>query len=276
MFKLGVGRSSDESARTVDEAPKIAKNRKGLRKSISIWNFREKIFGGSSSDAASEISTDMTSDKRGGRQKDKRTSAATDINILNERKRKAEEAYAQQFGVKKQKSNIGLSVASTPANKALDDEKRPKTPTLFRRKRDQRTPSGDHKRLSRKELEKENQQLRTLLRESQSMTFSRSASLSSIDLALVGHENFMRGPVVTLSPGKKQESKGDDIPPVPKLPGKGVLSELQNRARPLRPEREMEKENQRSFETIEESAETDGNEGRVNRQEQWEWPEDVF
>jgi hypothetical protein len=79
-----------------------------------------------------------------------------------------------------------------------------------------------------------------------------------------------------LSPGKKQGSKGEDIPPVPKLPDQGVLVELQNRARLLRPEMEMDKENQRSFETIEESAETDGNEDGVNRQEQWEWPEDVF
>lgn len=285
MFRFGGGRSSDESARTVEDTPKIATGRKGLRKSISIWNFREKIFGGSGSDAASETSIDTASAKRGGARKEKKTGAVADIDILNERKRKAEEAYAQQFGVKKQKSNMGQSVASTPANKAVVDEKRPKTPTLFRRKRDQHSPSDHkratealdtHKRLSRKELEKENQQLRTLLRESQSMTFLRSASLSSVDLVSMGHENFIQEPVVTLSPGKKQGRRGEDIPPVPKLPDLGVLAELQYRARPFRPEIELDKENQSSFETIEEGAETGGNQGSVSIQGQWEWPEDVF
>jgi hypothetical protein len=285
MFRFGGGRRSDESARTVEEAPKHAKERKGLRKNISIWNFREKIFGGSGSDANSETSTQTTSEKREGAQKDKKTGAVADIDILNERKRKAEEAYAQQFGVKKQKSNIGQPVASTPANEAVVEEKRPKTPTLFRRKRDQRTPSDHkraaealdaHKRLSRKELEKENQQLRTLLRETQSVTFSRSASWSSIDLAATNHENFVRAPLVTLSPGKKQGRWGEDIPPVPKLPNQEVLAELQNRARPLRPEMEADKENQGFFETIDEGAEMEDGKGRVSMQRQWEWPDDVF
>jgi hypothetical protein len=108
------------------------------------------------------------------------------------------------------------------------------------------------------------------------MTFLRSASLSSVDLVSMGQENFIQEPVVMLSPGKKQGSRGEDIPPVPKLPDLGVLAELQHRARPFRPEIELDKENQSSFETIEEGAETSGNEGSASIQGQWEWPEDVF
>jgi hypothetical protein len=295
MFKFGSGRSSDESARAVEEVPKKAKERKGLRKSISIWSFHslgDKIFGGSGSDAASEASVDTISDKRGGAQKDKKTGSGVDIDILNERKRKAEEAYAQQFGIKKQKSNLGLSVASTPdaapPNKTISDDKRPKTPTIFRRKRDQRIPADHkraaealeaHKRLSRRELEKENQQLRSMLRESQSMTFSRSASLTTLDLRQKGHDNVRRRPVVMTSPGRKQGRRGEEIPPVPKLPDRGILAEMQNRNALLRPGKDTEKANQVSFETIEEGEEgleKGKSEAGLSLPVPWEWPEDVF
>ena len=295
IFKFGGVRTSEDSAHTIEEVPKNAKERKGLRKSISIWNFQalgDKIFGGSTKDSASETSTDTITDKRGGEEKDKKTGAVADLDVLNERKRKAEEAYAQQFGLKKQKSNLGLSVASTPAaaltDKTTFDNKRPKTPTIFRRKHDQRTPGDQkraaeirdyHKRPSRKDLEKENQRLRSMLRESQSMTFLHSASTPSLNLQLKGQENLIRGPVVILSPGKKQGRRGEDIPPVPKLPDQKILADLQNRSGLLRPAMETEKENRASFETIEEGEE--GVEmGKSERERsipgQWEWPEDVF
>jgi hypothetical protein len=294
IFRFGGGRSSEESARTVEET-KAVKARKGLKKSISIWNFQslgEKIFGGSTSDAASETSTDIITDKARRAWKDKKTGTVTDIDNLNERKRKAEKAYAQQFGLKRQKSNIGQSVPSTPVNahakKISIDDKRPNTPTLFHRKRDQRTPVGQNrtveafdarKRPSRKDLEKENQQLRSMLRESQSMTFLRTASFSSIDLAIKDQENFVRGPAVTLLPGKKHGRREEDIPPVPKLPHQGVLAELQNRSGLLRAHMDAGKENQGSFKTIEESEEgpeMGENEREHSIAEQWEWPEDVF
>jgi hypothetical protein len=294
IFRFGGGRSSEESARAVEET-KAAKERKGLRKSISIWNFQslgEKIFGGSTSDAASETSTNTITEKPRRAQKDKQTETVADIDNLNERKRKAEKAYAQQFGLKRQKSNIGQSVPTTPANthanKTSVDDKRPKTPTLFRRKRDQRTPGDQNrtaeafdarKRPSRKDLEKENQQLKSMLRESQSMTFLRTASFSSIDLAIKDQGNLVRGPAVMLSPGKKHGRRKEDIPPVPKLPHQGILMELQNRSGLPRANMNAGKESQGSFKTIEESEEVA--EMRVNEREhsiaeQWEWPEDVF
>ena len=293
IFRFGGGRSSGESARTVDEAPEKHKERKGLRKSISMWNFHalgDKIFGVSIDDTASETSTDTITQKRGRAQKKGET--ASEVDVLNERKRKAEEAYAQQFGVKKQKSNLGQSVASTPAGTPTSQpnicDKRPKTLTLFRRKRDQHN-AGDHKRAaeaidaqkrpSRRDLEKENQRLRSMLRESQSMTFSGSASLSSIDLPPKGHENFIRGPVVMLSPGKRQGRRGEDIPPVPKLPDQGVLAELQNRSGLLKIGNDREKENRGSVETIdegEEGADMGNSEHEPTMPGQWEWPEDVF
>jgi hypothetical protein len=294
IFRFGGGRSSEESARAVEET-KAAKERKGLRKSISTWNFQslgEKIFGGSTSDAASETSTDTITEKPGRAQKDKKTEALTDVDNLNERKRKAEKAYAQQFGLKRQKSNIGQPVPSTPVNthgnKTSIDDKRPKTPTLFRRKRDQRTPGDQNrtaeafdarKRPSRRDLEKENQQLRSMLRESQSVTFFRTASFSSIDLAIKDQENLVRGPAVMLSPGRKHGRRKEDIPPVPKLPHQGILMELQNRSGQLRADVNAGKGNQGSFKTIEESeevAEMRANERERSIAEQWEWPEDVF
>ena len=291
IFRFGGGRSSEESTRTVEET-KAAKERKGLRKSISIWNFQsfgEKIFGGSTGDTASETSTNTITDKARRARKDKKTGTVTDIDNLNERKRRAERAYAQQFGLKRQKSNIGQSVSSTPVKKTGIDDKRPNTPTLFHRKRDQRTLVGQNhraaeafdarKRPSRKDLEKENQQLRSMLRESQSMTFSRMASFSSIDLAIKDQENLVRGPSVTLSPGKKHGRREEDIPPVPKLPHQGILAELQNRSGLLRTDMEAGKENQGSFKTIEEGEEGEemgGNECEHSIAERWEWPEDVF
>ena len=292
IFRFGVGRHSEESARTVEEVPKIPKERKSLRKSISVWNLHalgEKIFGGSTNDAASEISVDTITDKRGRVQKDKKTSTAADVDIVNERKRKAEEAYAQQFGTKKHKSNLGQSTpVAVPRNKTTVDEKRPRTPILLRRRRDQRTPS-DHKRAaealdsqkrpSRRDLEKENRELRTRLRESQSMTFSRPVALSSTELAPKGQESLIRGPMVMLSPGKKQGRRGEDIPPVPKLPEQGILAEMQNRSGRLRPETSIEKENPVTFETIEEGeegVEMGRSEREVSMPGQWEWPEDVF
>jgi hypothetical protein len=294
IFRFGGGRGSEESVRTAEET-KAAKERKGLRKSISIWHFQslgEKIFGGSTGDAVSETSTDTTTDKPGRAQKDKNTETVADIDNLNERKRKAEKAYAQQFGLKRQKSNIGQSVSSTPAdthaNNTNIDDKRPKTPTLFRRKRDQRAP-GDRnrtaeafdarKRPSRKDLEKENQQLRSMLRESQSMTFLRTASFSSIDLTLKDQENLVQGPAVMPSPGKKHGKREEDIPPVPKLPHQGILMELQNRSGLLRAHIETGKEQQGTFKIVEESeevAEMAVNERQSSMAEQWEWPEDVF
>ena len=295
IFRFGGARNSEDSAHRVEEGQKIAKERKGLRKSISVWNLHalgEKIFGGSTNDAASETSVDTITTKRGKAQKDKNTGIAPDIDLLNERKRKAEEAYAQQFGFKKQKSNIGQSVASTssqvPNHKTTLDDKRPKTPILLRRKREQSTP-GDHKRPaealdsqkrpSRRDLEKENRELRSMLKGSQSMTFSRSASLSSIDLVANGQESFIRGPVVILSPGRKQGRRGEDIPPVPKLPEQKVLAELQNRSGRMRPEATTEKEKPAIFETIEEGeegGEMERSEGEISVHGQWEWPEDVF
>ena len=295
IFRFGGGRNSEDSAHRVEEGPKVAKEHKGLRKSISVWNLHalgEKIFGGSTNDAASETSVDTITTKRGKAQKDRKTSSTPNLDILNERKRKAEEAYAQQFGFKKQKSNIGESVASTPSHvpnhKTTLDDKRPKTPIILRRKREQRTPADykrpaetldSQKRPSRKDLEKENRELRSILKGSQSMTFSRSASLSSIDLVAKGQEDFIRGPVVILSPGRKQGRGGEDIPPVPKLPEQKVLAELQNRSGRMRPEAATKKENPAIFETIEEceeGGEMERSEREISVPGHWEWPEDVF
>ena len=242
VFRFGGNqRGSEDSTRPTETEVKNTKQRKGLRKSISMWNFhgladKMNIFGGARSDTASETSNSSKPEK-GKSKKDNAADFSTlaSVDVLNERKRKADEAYDQQFGVKKQKSNVGQSLSSAPAppptigrtTKKTTSDTPTITPKLFRRKRDSyqsETVSQDYppilrtirKSPSKRDLEKENQQLRTMLKESQVKKVSRSASLSSLHLPPTGQENLVSGPFVMVSPGKGR--RGEDIPPVPKVP----------------------------------------------------------
>ena len=96
-----VKRSSEDASKPpeVERKPRS----RGLRKSISTWSFHNigdkvKFFGASSSDLP------------GGQESPHKDVPNAPWAELNERKRKAEEAYAQQFGMKKQKSNNGIPV----------------------------------------------------------------------------------------------------------------------------------------------------------------------
>ena len=230
----------EDSERPAGIEMKMVKQRKGLRKSISLWNFHaiaDKIFGGAGSDTASEVSIESKRETRGS----KRNNAAVvgtvaNVDILNERKRKADVAYAQQFGMKKQKSNTGISLSYAPAppstigrtTKKTTSDTPTITPRLLRRKRDSQqisetaSQSGPpilraiRKSPSKRELEKENQQLRAMLRESQSKSVSHSASRSSLHLPSMVQQNFVNGHAAMVSPGKRR--RGEDIPPVPKVP----------------------------------------------------------
>ena len=289
------------SSRTSEDIPRPAgdkvdpKARKGLRKSMSIWNLQAlgdkiKTFGHHTSDTASTASSETATTERsrlGHRTKRNPTAGrnSTETDLLDDRKRKAEEEYAKQFGLKKQKSNTGLATQPgvTPAAAKNKNEKPSVTPkTLFRRKRGQdiappqprllvpqQPQSADlRKKPSRRDLEKENQHLRAMLRQSNSMTFNQS----SVHLPLA-HE----APVI-LSPGKNQGRRGEDIPPVPQLPEKQVLQELGNRAS-RRISQRLDKA--RAVSTIVEEDEgepmlEDENAILPHRGQQWEWPEDVF
>ena len=85
------------------EKPEQKKDkRKRLRKSISNWNFHTlgekiKLFGNSTHDLGDQGTASPIKKQK-----------AADTELLNDRKRKAEELYAQQYSTKKHKSNDGI------------------------------------------------------------------------------------------------------------------------------------------------------------------------
>ena len=226
-----VKRSSEDAIEPTQVENKQKK--KGLRKSISTWSLHNigdkvKFFGASTSDLPDN---QMSPHKH---------ASNPPLADLNERKRKAEEAYAQQFGTKKQKTNDGIPI---PDPKNLRTPAQPRTlkrrfvseqtitpATATRRPREQ--PSGstltstlssldpaaimsdsdqDHrKRPSRSELEKENQHLRAMLREQQMQrhgVMHRKASKSSVHLPI---DDDIHGSS-TRSASRPNASKGDPL-----------------------------------------------------------------
>lgn len=250
--------TSEDPEKAVNEQKKV--KRKGLRKSISNWNFhtlgeKMKFFGNSSHDLGDSPPKKLED---------------TEIVVLNDRKRKAEEVYAQQFGTKKQKSNDGVpaddKASRTSAQprtivKRSTSAQRTLTPSTVRHRREvspaaTRQPldpaeilsDGDidrRKRPTRRELEKENQHLRAMLHEKEqqrSASMVRSASKSTIHLPLKDtHASSVIQPSNPAAPAPRQATAGSfvakqqkqhhtrsqgAVPPVPALPTRGALSNL--------------------------------------------------
>ena len=254
-----VKRPNDSSTKPVPEEKKP--KRKGLRKSISTWSFHNigdkmRFFGASSTDLPAE---DQPSSKQGN---------DAHLQVLNERKRKAEEVYAQQFGTKKQRSNDGIPVQNThklrtqsqphtfkkrnisertiiPASTIRHHRKVPDSIPQTAQEPADIVGGSDHdrrKRPSRVELEKENQQLRAMLREQQAQQtgyMHRSASKSTVHLPLDNHAHSTRRVTSqsaspsrslhgadTAKPFKSTQDHGRSVPPVPALPSRAVLASL--------------------------------------------------
>ncbi|KIW68528.1 hypothetical protein PV04_04467 [Phialophora macrospora] len=175
LFKFGAKAKSKDASKAevakIEQEPQTVRKKKGLRKSMSLWN----LHGEKKKVAASEIDLNNTIPPK------------NDMDVLNERKRRAEEAYSQQFGMKRRKSNVGL---------AASDEQAPEKPPVATRgrTRSRGEPNSSRRRLSwsssnmvtadtatfdgvgdidfqkrpsRRELEKENQQLRAMLKQQQ-------------------------------------------------------------------------------------------------------------
>jgi hypothetical protein len=175
LFKFGTkAKAKDASKAEVakpEQEPQTVRKKKGLRKSISLWN----LHGDKKRAAASEIDLNNTIPQK------------NDIDVLNERKRRAEEAYSQQFGMKRRKSNVGLATSDeqSPEKALVATRGRTRSqgdPNRARRRlswssstiatADNSTFDGVsdidlQKRPSRRELEKENQQLRAMLKQQQ-------------------------------------------------------------------------------------------------------------
>jgi hypothetical protein len=313
LFKLKS--SSIKPSEETEQAPEPQEKpkRRGLRKSMSTWNFnlgdKMKIFGASTNDL-----TPKAPKPSRDHQKFVKTPAKDSMkDVMDERKRKAEEAYSQQFVLKKQKSNFGIAnplpQADAPVPTKPSSLKR-RTPSSSTRTSSasfrNRTPSSNttqsylsdlsasesenSKRLSRKELEKENQNLRNMLRQSSITNFDAHRSSVHLPLdegpsyAANPQDSFAQGHKLRISPGKRMGRRGEDVPPVPKL-SREVLGSLENGWHP-RPKIDGKGLLPRPVSMILEMEEEckEGNEvenGKMHMQmssvrEQWEWPDDVF
>ena len=247
--------SFDEETTEQDRPTPRRKERRGLRKSISNFNFQAlsekmKIFGGSSNDTGAET---------GEKKKMHKHDAGADL--MNERKRKAEEAYAAQFGFKKQKVLNAATTAALPPNvdghgqhaRSISQDSH-----AFRSSRRSAAVSfkspGLRKKKSRRELEQENGELRGRLAQQD----EEPAGLK---------EKSGNAEVVPVSLGKRPGKLQEDVPSVPQLPGRGVLKALEN-SKGSSDAPVMERKGE-FWNADQEKQVRDG-------KQQWEWPEDVF
>lgn len=257
LFKIGSAFKPNEKATKADTEPHTEKKKGGLRKSMSMWNIHH--IG----DKAKTRGTSTDEPTPKARIENKAAVQESNGEVLNERKRRAEEAYAQQFGTKRRKSTGGQvaipDVSTTGASSA-------EVPPLPLPRSTSRSPGGGrrmrrssavyvntdselsdshgdidhHKRPSRRELEKENQQLRAMLKQQQQdqsrrqpsssgglpRTVSTSASLHQLTDSEEMHDNAPRKTSGTKNTSSK--TTGKDVPPVPPVHDRVALRTLSN------------------------------------------------
>lgn len=305
LFKFRANpKPSLSESKGLNVSPRLV--RKGLRKSMSIWNFHNL---GDKMKGLSQSSIDLT--KNAPENGTDARFQPQDFNVLDERKRKAEEAYAAQFGLKRQRSNNGLaSSGSAGTLSSAETSHKPKT-------HGRRSLSGGHtytpgprssvqgrettgvdpdpvhqgcgdpnasrdnidrrKRPSRRDLEKENQQLRELLRQSQNHTFAHNVSVQVAQELMRQRED-----VISMSPEKNFVNAG--IPPLPTQKAsktdRRALVEVENVGATVRDsdndlldplDHAAGKGKRRIVPTILEEDEP-----QPTGREPWEWPDDVF
>ncbi|KAL9106211.1 MAG: hypothetical protein Q9227_008744 [Pyrenula ochraceoflavens] len=286
MFKFGS--HSKDPTKDADknvQAEEPSSRRKGLRSSRSFFNFR--LFNTSKSDMSTEPSNDPTTPKAKQLKISKKklpSEQEKTTNVLNERKRKAEEAYAEQFGNRKSpkkhatdtatRTPLAPSTLNAPMPVTAIRVKPSRVPSLTRKHTQANLKKSDssrslhststsplRKRPSRKDLEQENAELRAML--AQERERNVSLSINKDPLKDRGTQNNVK----TCGLGWGLEN----IPPVPQLPGQGALTVMEGRA--LRSKGKV-------FEL--DGSEIKGNgswRGRsldMDKKERFEWPEDVF
>ncbi|KIW18038.1 hypothetical protein PV08_02325 [Exophiala spinifera] len=238
LFKIGPTFKHNEKGGKTDAPLPGERKKKGLRKSISMWNLshngdKKKGRGADPDrDLAAQVATSSTP-------------ALVDKDTLNERKRRAEEAYAQQFGTKRRKSTgnqVPLPELSRPPRPLPVPELPPKTPRVHRPKPSLSSsaiatdselsdgPSGidHHKRPSRRELEKENQQLRAMLKQQQTRLKPDSAGV----VPPVPAARTLDDLTNDIDPSKTRSAstsvRKQKLPPVPPVPDRVALRNLSN------------------------------------------------
>lgn len=224
-------------------APEEPKKRRGLRKSLSMWSL--STIGGKVKTADDPATK-------------KDSSALPDLEVLDERKRRAEEMYAQQFSSKRRKSPSGLpepvsdqeyldipTIPLSTKNRAPSSRPArhysPSSPSLASTDHEHSESQNDidlRKRPSRRELEKENQQLRALLREQASrprdLPKPPNSELRAIDSAPAetcssSATTPRDNSASKKTPKKKTSNTGSkDAPPVPPVPERVALKPLTN------------------------------------------------
>ena len=308
--------SVDDDTKQKANSPK--KLRRGLRKSLSIWNFH-------SSETDSQVSLQSTVHSPPKPKPISKTlsPAKNEKRVLDERKRKAEELYAKQFSVKKLKPNNmltkSISTVSldllTPAEKAKAKKRRSfsggdavpltqdsapadrratrQNPVEVREDRENSESDKNsidyRKRPSRRDLEKENQQLRDLLRQSQNDTFAKSVSMQVAQELIRHNEDVVSVDPIALT----QIPRATSIPKAANGQGRQTLGELGNgRAGERHSTRQAIRRRRSDFSgqvvpTILEEDDDEhtskvagvygrGNEPTEASKEPWNWPEDVF
>ncbi|KAK4939026.1 hypothetical protein LTR10_020600 [Elasticomyces elasticus] len=254
LFKIGSAFKHNEKATKAEAEPHTEKKKKGLRKSISMWNIghkgdKAKNHGTSTSDLAPKAPIPNNA-----------AVPTQNVEVLNERKRRGEEEYAQQFGSKRRKSTGGqaaiadaLAAAPPPADipplplprtssKTVKGSQRVRRSSVVYINTDSEVSDSHsdidhHKRPNLRELEKENQQLRAMLKQRQNQSqrppsnagLTRTVSTSASVHQLADSEAAQAAPPRKAS-GTKNNLKtvGKDVPPVPPVPDRVALRTLSN------------------------------------------------
>lgn len=252
LFKFGTkAKSKDVSkqeATKSEQEPQTVRRKKGLRKSMSMWTLH-----GDKKKAASQLDLNNTSPEK----KHALPTQVDDLDVLNDRKRRAEEAYAQQISTKRRKSNVGVATSNdlspdkalaaargrTPAKATPNSSRRrlsSSSSTNFTSNFETYDGVSDvdlQKRPSRRELEKENQQLRAMLRQQEdSRSSTRTPQPSSPSSRFLpkapGYSHNDSTPPRRSSSKQSRDTIGKEsqsAPPVPALsPERGVLKPLSN------------------------------------------------
>ena len=293
--KTGLFRFGSHNKEPPQEADKDANGeeptsrRKGLRGSKSIFNF--KLFNSSKVDISAKPHVDPSTPRAKAPKITKRKQPASEqdktVDLLNERKRKAEEAYAEQFGNRKSPKTHATDTANrTPLQPSVASVTNAPTPvTAIRRKpvKDQRGPvlsrkqpvanlktsvssrslrsasaASLRKRPSRKDLESENAELRAMLVKERERNQTIAVNGDPLKDYGAHSKTGNTGPAM---------AGLENIPPVPRLPGKGALDVLEGRL--LRSHGKVSELGGMDVWGRERSLE-------MGEKEPWEWPDDVF
>ncbi len=239
LLKIGSTFKHNEKPTKVEAQPQVEKKKKGLRKSISMWNIHN--IGDKRKTRASASTHDL----------DPKPSAPDSTahhptsDVLNDRKRRAEEAYAEQFGTKRRKSaggQVNLPAAPAEPRPLPVPKSQSRNSGGSRRGRrvssiaistdsemsDEHTDIDHHKRPSRRELEKENHQLREMLKHQQPRRKSDGSALVQTVSTSASTQHLAESDNTNDSQPRKVSSKKLDVPPLPPIPDRVALRNLSN------------------------------------------------